>query len=418
MTTSRRIAVIDVETTGFSPYRHDRVLEVAALLLTPSCEIDREFITLVNPERDVGPTSIHGLRATDLTDAPVFPEIAAPLAQFLGDSSVLAGHNIRFDLAFLQAEYKRVGIEMPRYDLLDTMLLAGGGTLSACCAKRGIQFHGAAHSALVDAHAAARLLYELLPNVRMSLTHLVSAEPPPWPAISTPSGRLTTRKGGATQKPAPASLVSELARTLSLQSSPAVLGDNEVAYRGLLWHVLEDGQLDKTESESLASVAHEWGLGAERVRAIHIEYLARLVSAALADQRISEAERDEIRAVAKLLGFGALTYEQLSELIPCIDSRFADSLLARAAESLVGKSVCFTGESACTLKGQLISRELAEGMARERGLHLRPNVTKKLDLLVVSDPNTQSSKARKAREYGTRIIYERAFWRMLGIEVD
>jgi len=46
------------------------------------------------------------------------------------------------------------------------------------------------------------------------------------------------------------------------------------------------------------------------------------------------------------------------------------------------------------------------------------NVTKKLDLLVVSDPNTQSGEARKARNYGTRILAEAVFWRMVGVAID
>ena len=387
-------------------------------MLAPDGETDSEFVTLVNPERDVGPTSVHGLRASDLLAAPAFREIASPLAQFLSDSSVLAGHNVRFDLAFLQAEYKRLGIEMPKYEFLDTMSLAGGGTLSACCAKHGIRFHGTAHSALVDAHATAKLLHRLLPAVRMGPTHRVLAEPPPWPPISIPGGCLVTRECRLTEDPAPPTLIRDLATTLSLQFTSSVLDDYEVTYRGLLWRVLEDGKLDETESESLAAVAHEWGLGPDRIRAIHIEYLARLVSAALADHRVSDAERSEIGAVAHLLGFGALNDQQLSDLIPCVDSHSASSSLLPAEESLQGKSVCFTGESVCTLNGQLLSRELSERLAREKGLKIHSNVTKKLDLLVVSDPSTQSSKARKARQYGIRIIYEPAFWRMLELGMD
>jgi len=37
---------------------------------------------------------------------------------------------------------------------------------------------------------------------------------------------------------------------------------------------------------------------------------------------------------------------------------------------------------------------------------------------VVADPDSLSGKARKARAYGTRIIAEATFWRMIGIEID
>ncbi len=46
------------------------------------------------------------------------------------------------------------------------------------------------------------------------------------------------------------------------------------------------------------------------------------------------------------------------------------------------------------------------------------SVTKKLDLLVVSDPLSQSGKAQKARQNGTRIMSELVFCKMLGLEVE
>jgi len=71
-----------------------------------------------------------------------------------------------------------------------------------------------------------------------------------------------------------------------------------------------------------------------------------------------------------------------------------------------------------TLGGERITRELAEKLAADAGLEVRQNVTKKLDVLVVADPDTQSGKAGKAREYGIRIIAEHAFWATLGIQTE
>ena len=105
------LAIIDVETTGLNPYRHDRVIEVAVVLVLPGQGIATEFATLVNPGRDVGPTRIHGITATDIVDAPRFADIAANLAGVLGGATVLVGHNVRFDISFLKSEYMRVGVE-------------------------------------------------------------------------------------------------------------------------------------------------------------------------------------------------------------------------------------------------------------------------------------------------------------------
>jgi DNA polymerase-3 subunit epsilon len=86
-------------------------------------------------------------------------------------------------------------------------------------------------------------------------------------------------------------------------------------------------------------------------------------------------------------------------------------------EQLVGKRVCFTGENQCLLKGEAITREMATELAARHGMIVAESVTKKLDILVVSDPLTQSGKAKKARRYGIRIMHEPVFWRALGLEV-
>jgi DNA polymerase-3 subunit epsilon len=57
-------------------------------------------------------------------------------------------------------------------------------------------------------------------------------------------------------------------------------------------------------------------------------------------------------------------------------------------------------------------------LASQAGLKPVTSVTKQLDILVVADPHTMSSKGRKAREYGTRIMAEQAFWRAIGVEVE
>jgi DNA polymerase-3 subunit epsilon len=98
-------AVIDVETTGLNPYRHDRIVEVAVVLISPEKRLSTEFTTLINPERDTGPTSIHGLTATDIMNAPRFVDIAGALMDVLRYTVALARHNVRFDASILQCGY-------------------------------------------------------------------------------------------------------------------------------------------------------------------------------------------------------------------------------------------------------------------------------------------------------------------------
>ncbi len=68
--------VIDVETTGLSPERYDRVVEIGIVCVSHEGEIQDQWATMVNPGRDVGPTHIHGITSTAVLDAPTFEEIA------------------------------------------------------------------------------------------------------------------------------------------------------------------------------------------------------------------------------------------------------------------------------------------------------------------------------------------------------
>src|SRR3990170_3407070 len=124
------IAVIDVETTGLFPFRHDRVIEVAAVVIRADGGIEREFVSLVNPARDIGPSSIHGLTSEDILHAPQFGEIAALLVDVLSGSVAIAAHNVRFDQQFLESEFSRMDCPLPECFTICTMQLAGGGRLT------------------------------------------------------------------------------------------------------------------------------------------------------------------------------------------------------------------------------------------------------------------------------------------------
>ena len=103
-------AVVDLETTGFSPLR-DRIVEVAVVVLDADGTERDAFCTLVDPERDPGPTHVHGITPEMLEGAPTFADIHAYVVGMLS-GRVVVGHNVdRFDLAFLLAECRSLGGE-------------------------------------------------------------------------------------------------------------------------------------------------------------------------------------------------------------------------------------------------------------------------------------------------------------------
>jgi len=97
-----RYAVVDVETTGFSP-REDRVVEMACVLVERGA-IVHTWSTLVNPCRPIPvyATRVHGITDSDVADAPAFEQAQRDLWRLCIGSTV-AAHNASFDLGFLPA---------------------------------------------------------------------------------------------------------------------------------------------------------------------------------------------------------------------------------------------------------------------------------------------------------------------------
>src|SRR5574338_1459799 len=119
-----RFAFLDLETTGLSPWFGDRICEVG-IVVTEGRRIRETYQTLVNPERELsfGAASTNGLKDSELVEAPLFGEIAGQVAKLLHNKVVVC-HNARFDLQFLDNEFRRLGREVQIPNLVDTLLLA------------------------------------------------------------------------------------------------------------------------------------------------------------------------------------------------------------------------------------------------------------------------------------------------------
>ena len=95
-------AVVDLETTGGSPAQ-DAITEIGAVKLRGG-ECLGTFQALVDPGVAVPPfiSRLTGITSAMLTGAPAVGAVLPSFLEFLGDA-VVVGHNVRFDLAFLQA---------------------------------------------------------------------------------------------------------------------------------------------------------------------------------------------------------------------------------------------------------------------------------------------------------------------------
>lgn len=414
------IAVIDVETTGLFPRRNDRVLEVAAVIVGANGSLQREFVTLVNPLRDVGPSRIHGLSSEDVIHAPKFAEIAASLVEALDGVVAIAAHNARFDREFLASEFTRAGHAFPECRWLCTMHLAGGGSLTDCAEAFGISPDFEAHSALADAQAAAELLLRLLDDDSLLVRELANLPPISWPLVGAPTKRPVTRDEARRRRAEAPTYLQRIVARAGDRLVPCTDDAALLAYSAILTRAMEDRRLNEMETEALCEVASDWGLNRNQIIACHREYLLQLAAAALADGIITDSERRDLLLASRLLGECAESLDSL------LDEAAAKVATAHHGVTkpvcpdggLVGRSVCFTGELQCRFQGVPISREQAELLAERAGLINAGSVTKRLDLLVVADPYTQSGKAVKARRYGIRILHEPVFWRAIGIAVE
>lgn len=411
-------AVVDTETTGINPARHDRVIEVAVVRLDADLEVEQEYTTLLNPDRDVGPTWLHGIRAGDLVEAPTFDDIAADLVDLLR-GAVVVGHNVAFDLRFIEAEFARAGHPIGRPPYFDTMQAAARVGATSRCLEDVCDLFGVvladAHSALGDAQATTGLFCRCVEHFGTDgMARLIrgplGADDPPlrWPKLEARREPLT-RRSVAVQQRDRASYLAQLVRDLPVSASDP--GDWQ-GYFGVLDRALEDRRITDDEAAALHDAARESGMTGSDLREANRAYLGSLVSLALSDNYLSRSERRDLEEVAELLDLSRELPQLLAEPAFLPD----DPVIER--ESLVGRSVCFTGALNAVIDGQRVTRGSATMIAQEHGLIIRKSVTKDLDVLVMSDPDSRSSKAKKARKYGVRIVAESVFWNLLGVSTD
>ncbi|CAB4676435.1 unannotated protein [freshwater metagenome] len=115
--------VIDLETTGGSAASCG-ITEIGAVKLRGG-ECIGTFQTLVNPGCAIPPeiTVLTGITHSMVMPAPRIEAVLPSLLEFIGDA-VIVGHNIRFDLSFVQAALERDQRPKLTNRAVDTVALA------------------------------------------------------------------------------------------------------------------------------------------------------------------------------------------------------------------------------------------------------------------------------------------------------
>jgi DNA polymerase III subunit epsilon len=168
-----RQLILDTETTGLYPEQGHRIIELAGVELVDRRPTGRSVHFYLDPEREVdaGAAEVHGMTWDDLRGKPKFADVAAEFVDFARGAQWVI-HNAPFDVAFLDAEFRRAGLGASatvHAGVVDTLALAREtfpgkrNNLNALCERFGIDNnHRTLHGALLDA--------QLLAEVYLSMT--------------------------------------------------------------------------------------------------------------------------------------------------------------------------------------------------------------------------------------------------------
>jgi len=162
----QRQIVLDTETTGIDVNDGHRVIEIGCVEMVGRRPTGQDFWQYLNPERliDEGAMAVHGITNERVANEPRFGEVAQQLYDYLCGAELII-HNASFDVGFLDAEFRRVGIGQPLAKvctITDTLAMAKRmypgqkASLDALCRRLSVDnsnrdFHGA----LLDARLLA-----------------------------------------------------------------------------------------------------------------------------------------------------------------------------------------------------------------------------------------------------------------------
>jgi DNA polymerase-3 subunit epsilon len=168
--TELTFTVFDTETTGLEPSAGDEIIQIGATRIVNGRLLRSEiFEQLVDPRRALVRESvrIHGITEDILRGQPTIDKVL-PLFHGFCEETVLVGHNVAFDMRFLQMKEEATGVQF-RQPVLDTLLLSAvihpnqeSHQLEAIAERLGVHVIGR-HTALGDAIVTGEVFLMMIP---------------------------------------------------------------------------------------------------------------------------------------------------------------------------------------------------------------------------------------------------------------
>jgi len=226
-----------------------------------------------------------------------------------------------------------------------------------------------------------------------------SATPTTWPTL--PIADFEPVKRGVADK----SKTHFLARISEhLPRHPEV--ENGDVYLQGLDRALLDRQISVTESDGLVELATDLRLSRPAIDVLHRSYLLDLARAALADGVVTDEERDDLVAVARLVGLSSHDVDRALEYASSSPTTDIPLRPVQRFHLRRGHTVVFTGK-------MQLERDEWERRSEYAGLRTGRSVSSATALLIAGDVDTMSGKAKRAREVGVPIVDEATFDQMI-----
>lgn len=179
--------VLDLETTGLSAKKNG-ITEVTAIQFKNGIEVGK-YSTLIKPTEPI-PEEVElltGISNDMVKNAPALVMVLSELSGFIGESPIIVGHNVSFDMGFLREKVSQNGLDvfLQRYDLsrafctkvLAQRALPSLPSYEGIMVATAIGYHNDnPHRAEADVRMSAAILFELIKRLQADNASLKTAQ--------------------------------------------------------------------------------------------------------------------------------------------------------------------------------------------------------------------------------------------------
>lgn len=125
--TEYTFSIVDTETTGLSPIKGDKLVEIGVIKIEPELKLNMNNVynELINPEMEIPYSAykVHGIDNDMVGNSPTVDKVLPSFNDFI-KGTVIVAHNAKFDMKFIQHSMSRCQLNSTELCVLDTLVLA------------------------------------------------------------------------------------------------------------------------------------------------------------------------------------------------------------------------------------------------------------------------------------------------------